>query len=213
MTSKVPKDDRRAQTYETILRVVMKLLESEGDEAVQVRTVAKRARVSLTTLYKLFPTLDDLVLAAIARWMETNGYAGLSNPPTHASLYDGLMWVHRQIFEPWERNPRMLRVYHRARSGPGGEQLDLQGMKKVEPVARAFLEGLDPAYAEDIAHAMTYLICGSIYRFSIGEIGVTDILPAIGRTLYRLTTDNAALAASARPGRRNQRRRKRATSR
>ena len=204
MASRRTEVDRQAKTYEAILRVVIRLLESEGDEAVQVRIVAKRARVSLTTLYKCFPTLDALILTAMVRWMESR-YASLSDPPTHASLYDGLTWVHRQIFEPWERNPRMLRAYHRAKSGPGGEQLDLQGMKMVEPVARAFLEGVDPAYAEDVARAMTNMICGAIYRFSVGEIAVTDILPTIERTLYRLTTDNAALAAG--PGRKRRRRR------
>ena len=34
-------------------------------------------------------------------------------------VYDGLMRGLRYVFEPWERNPRMLEAYHRARTGPG----------------------------------------------------------------------------------------------
>src|SRR5262245_43812326 len=80
---------RQARTYEAILRAVVEIVESEGYDAVQVRTVAKRARVSLTTLYKLFPTLDALIVAAMARWMESHSYSGLtSDPPSHASLYE-----------------------------------------------------------------------------------------------------------------------------
>jgi AcrR family transcriptional regulator len=193
---------RQAQTYDAILQAVVELLESEGYDAVQVRTVAKRARVSLTTLYKFFPTLDALVVGAIARWMESQSYSALSDPPAEASLYEGLMWVYRQLFEPWERSPRMLAAYHRANSGPGGEQLDLQAMGAVEPVARSFLERVDPRYAEDIGVTMTNVICGLIQQFAGGEIAVTEILPMIDRTLFRLTSDNAALAARAgSPGR------------
>jgi AcrR family transcriptional regulator len=48
-------DERQASSDDTIVEVVIELLESEGDDAVQVRAVAKRARVSLTTIYRFFP--------------------------------------------------------------------------------------------------------------------------------------------------------------
>jgi hypothetical protein len=120
------------------------------------------------------------------------------------------MWVYRQIFEPWARNPRMLEAYHRARTGPGGERLDMQGEAAVEPVVRGLLEKVDPTYARDFGLIMTNMVCGVIQRFAIGDLAVTDILPVLERTLFRLTTDNAALAAAGRhrgPARRNQRRR------
>src|SRR4029450_9495614 len=43
---------------DAVLDVVVDLLETEGYEAVQVRAVARRARISLTTLYQRFGTLD-----------------------------------------------------------------------------------------------------------------------------------------------------------
>jgi AcrR family transcriptional regulator len=49
-------DDRQAHTFDAIVRIVQDLLESKGYDAVQLRVVAKRARVSLTTIYKFFPT-------------------------------------------------------------------------------------------------------------------------------------------------------------
>ncbi|MFE4463356.1 TetR/AcrR family transcriptional regulator, partial [Nocardia tengchongensis] len=57
-----------------ILLEVTALLESEGPDAVQLREVARRARVSLTTIYKFFPTRDDLLVSAIEAWMEDNTY-------------------------------------------------------------------------------------------------------------------------------------------
>jgi AcrR family transcriptional regulator len=201
-------DERQAQTYEAILQAVEDLLELGGYDAVQVRAVAKRARVSLTTLYKFFPTLDALIVAALARWMESNGYSGLANaPPAGASFQEGLMWIYRQIFEPYERNPRMLHAYHRAMSGPCGEQLD-KGMAVVEPVARVLLDKVDPAYAEDVGQTMHSMICGVIQRFAKGEFPVTDILPMIERTLFRLTSDNATLATGTRRRKRSTRARR-----
>jgi AcrR family transcriptional regulator len=49
-------EDRQARAREAVVQVVVELLESEGYDAVQVRTVARRARVSLATMYKFFPT-------------------------------------------------------------------------------------------------------------------------------------------------------------
>jgi TetR/AcrR family transcriptional regulator, cholesterol catabolism regulator len=192
-------DDRQARADEAIVRVVTELLESEGYDAVQVRTVARRARVSLSTIYKFFPNRDELVVTALGRWMEANGYSRLGDPPPDMSLYEGLMWVFRQIFEPWERNPRMLEAYHRARTGPGGHRLDLQGTTAVEPVSRAMLAKVDPAYAEDVGMILTYVAHAVIGRFAAGELAITDILPELDRTVFRLTTNNEPLAEPAGP--------------
>jgi TetR/AcrR family transcriptional regulator, cholesterol catabolism regulator len=201
-------DDRQVRARETIVQVVTELLESEGYDAVQVRTVARRARVSLSTIYKFFPTRDDLIVTALGRWMEENGYSRLADPPPDMTLYEGLTWVFRQIFEPWERNPHMLRAYHRARTGPGGHRLDLQGSAAVEPVSLAMLADLDPAYAEDVGRILTYLAHAVIGQFAAGELAVEEILPVLDRAVFRLTTNNEPLAAAARPtGRRTARQR------
>jgi hypothetical protein len=41
---------------------------------------------------------------------------------------------------------------------------------------------------------MTNMVCGLIQRAAVGEVAVTDILPMLERTLFRLTTNNEALA-------------------
>src|SRR5260370_27771676 len=101
-------DGQRTSSDGTIVEVVIGLLKSRGYDAVQVRTVAKGARVSLTTIYKFFPTRDELIVTALAEWMQRNVYANLVRPAPDASLYDSLMFLYRQLFEPWVRNPRML---------------------------------------------------------------------------------------------------------
>ena len=142
--------------------------------------------------------------------MHANSYSGMAASPPHASLYEGLMWVYRQIFEPWERNPRMLEAFYRARTGPGGERLDMLGDAAVVPVAEKLLEEVDPTYAKDFGLIMTNMVCGLIQRAAVGDLAVSDILPMLERTLLRLTSNNeAALAVSGAPRRRRARRRRR----
>jgi TetR/AcrR family transcriptional regulator, cholesterol catabolism regulator len=61
-----------------IIEIVVELLDTEGYEAVQLREVARRARVSLATIYKRYATRDELIVAALEWWMDTHRYAGLA---------------------------------------------------------------------------------------------------------------------------------------
>jgi TetR/AcrR family transcriptional regulator, cholesterol catabolism regulator len=182
--------ERAAERADTIIDVVVDLLESEGYDAVQVRSVALHARISLATLYKLFPTLNHLIVAALERWMETHAYSELKMPSSDDSPYETMVRVLRKIFEPWERNPRMLEAYHRARSGPGGEELVLQGMAVVKPIVEAVLPDADPEYMKDLELIHEHVTRAAIARFAEGEIKVREVLPILERALYRLTTDN-----------------------
>ena len=181
-----------------IVSVVQDLLESGGYDAVQLREVARRAHVSLATIYRLFPTRDELIVTAIERWMSTYSYAQLATPPDGESVYDGLMRGLRHVFEPWERNPRMLEAYHRARTGPGGRRLDRQGMRAVMPNADAVLQNADPVYRDDITLILKNMAYAVIGRFAAGAIDITAILPTLERAVFRLTADNETPAAAAR---------------
>lgn len=178
-----------AAESDPILDVVVEILETEGYDAVQLREVAKRARTSLTTIYKRFPTRDTLILAALQRWMDENRYAGLATqtPAPGESIYQGLMRVFRTIFEPWERHPDMLRAYFRARSAPGGQRLVSRGLDAVIPAAMAVLSHAEPELVEELPPIVSNLAYGLVARFAAGEIPITEILPTLDRALFRLT--------------------------
>jgi TetR/AcrR family transcriptional regulator, cholesterol catabolism regulator len=181
---------QRAETKaDDIVGVVIDLLESEGYDAVQVRTVARRARISLATMYKLFGTRDELIVTALERWLDAHAYAALTMPEPGESPYETMVRVLRTVFEPWEEHPRMLEAYHRARSGPGGERLDRHGMAVVRPIVEAALPGADPQYLSDVELVHGHVVRGAIARFADGEIPVTDILPILERALFVLTAD------------------------
>jgi TetR/AcrR family transcriptional regulator, cholesterol catabolism regulator len=173
-----------------IIEIVVELLDTQGYEAVQLREVARRARVSLATIYKRYATRDELIVAALEWWMDTNRYANLPSPAAGASgesLYSDLMAVFRTILEPWERHPMMLRSYFRARSGPGGERLIHRGVDAVVPVAKSITAQVDSVYAKDLELILTGVVFGFLGRFAQGEIEVTEIVPGIERAVYWLT--------------------------
>lgn len=57
---------------------MVEILETEGYDAVQLREVARRARMSLATIYKRYATRDELILAALDTWMQQSRYSGIA---------------------------------------------------------------------------------------------------------------------------------------
>ncbi|ADT97984.1 MULTISPECIES: TetR family transcriptional regulator [Mycolicibacterium] len=171
-----------------LLDVVVDMLETDGYDAVQLRVVARRARSSLATIYKRYPTRDDLILAALEYWVARHRYAGIAVPPAAGlSLRQGLMSLFRTIFEPWERHPEMLKTYFRVRSSPNGGKLFRFGFDIVAPAGMELLKGVDEEFVVSLEAILANVIYGLLGRFSSGEIAVTEILPVLDRTVYWLT--------------------------
>lgn len=191
------RDDVRSD--DRILGIVVDILETDGYDAVQLREVARRARTSLTTIYKRYSTRDELILAALQTWMDDNRYSGLSqgSHQPDETLYAGLMRVLRTIFEPWERHPAMLTAYFRARGAPGGQQLVRRGLDIVVPAAMEVLVDADEGFIADLDTIISSLVYGLLGRYAAGEIAVTEILPSIDRTVYLLTSGYQATTGTA----------------
>ncbi|KGI69194.1 TetR/AcrR family transcriptional regulator [Mycolicibacterium rufum] len=190
---------------ERLLATVVDILESDGYDAVQLRAVARRARTSLATIYKRYPTRDELIFAALEAWMVENRYAGVV-PHARApgeSLYAALMQLFRRIFEPWERHPRMLTAFYRVRSSPGGKRLLDRGLGIVGPAGLELLSGVDDEFIRDFDAIVSSVVYGLLGRFATGEIAITDILPTLDRTVYWLTrgyeADEKATAVAVAP--------------
>lgn len=184
-------DGAPVRQADPILDIVVEMLDTEGYEAVQLREVARRAHVSLATIYKRYPTRDELIVAALDGWMDVNRYArlpSLIDDLPRDSIYVDLMHVMRTIFEPWERHPLMLRSYFQARSGPGGKRLIQHGADAVVPLVKAVLAQINPEFGKDIELILTSVVFGLLTRFTQGEIDVTEIVPGIERTVFWLTT-------------------------
>lgn len=187
---------------DAIVDATIEIIDTHGYDAVALRDVAKRARVSLGTIYKRFPTArerdqrtrDLLIAAALATWIDDHVHVEVTPPRADESPYDGLMRMLRYLFEPWERSPHMLEAYHRVTGSVLGAPIYAQTFNLLAPVGLRALEGRDPTYVQDVETILGDACDAAIARFAEGRIGVTDILPRVERVVYRLTTDNEALA-------------------
>jgi TetR/AcrR family transcriptional regulator, cholesterol catabolism regulator len=194
-----PETDGGRASDDRILGIVVEILEAEGYEAVQLREVARRARMSLSTIYKHYANRDDMILAALRKWMAENRYSGVSRIAHRPddSMYDALMRLLRTIFEPWEQHPAMLAAFYRARSSPGGDSLLHQGLDVVVPAAMEIFADVDDGFVADFEAAISSLVYGLLGRFAAGEIEITDIMPSIDRTVYWITSGYEAVTRPA----------------
>src|SRR5580658_2798916 len=165
-----------------ILDAVEGLLESDGFDKWQLRDVAEIAKVSLATIYKHFPSRDDLILATVERWMDEHVYKPIRERSPGEPLFDALLRMFKTIFKPWEQHPMMLNAFVRASSLTGGGRLFAQGTASVQPMAKAF-EGLNPSDVDDLSEILTDVTFGAMSRYVVGDLPVSGILPAIERTL------------------------------
>lgn len=179
-----------AEIDDRLLAVVVEILETEGYDAVQLREVARRARSSLATIYKRYTTREDLILAALEVWLDENRYSEVT-PHGRAegeTLHEAMMSLFRTIFEPWERNPGMLTAYFRARSSAGGQRLFRRGFDIVGPAGLELMADVDDGFVADLNTVLSSVVYGLLGRFVAGEIETTEILPALDRTVYWITT-------------------------
>lgn len=172
-----------------ILDVVAEILGERGYKSLQLRHVASRAHLSLSTIYGYYPSKDELVVAAVERWMQERVYAGLPTPEPDAPLSERLTLWYRELLAPWERDPAMLRVFLVASMLPGGERLSRQGADAVLPSSQQMYDGYDPGLAEDVNLILANVVFGLLGQFANGQIDMTDMIAVVERAIYRLTGD------------------------
>jgi TetR/AcrR family transcriptional regulator, cholesterol catabolism regulator len=179
----------RAQEMRTrALQVVLTLLEAKGYENVQLAQVAEKAHMSLATIYKYFPSRDELMVAAVELWMDENVYQ--FEPLTDEPAFEALMRIFRTIFEPWVEHPRILEAFVRARATAQGSRLIAQGQTAVVPLIREVLGNFEPSFVDDLEMIMIHVNSSVYTSVASGQMGIRDVLPTFERTLYRILSTN-----------------------
>jgi AcrR family transcriptional regulator len=187
------------RTRQAIVAATIDIIVTDGYDAVTLSEVARRARVSLATIYKLFPTRrerlsrarDEVIVAAVEEWITRNIQVDVEPPPDE-TVYDGLMRMLRYAFEPWQRSPGMLVAYHRVSNGPHRLRVRSRMFDAIAHVGLQAMESRDARYASDIGTVLELVSDGIIGLCADGHLDVDDALPTIERAVYRLTADNTA---------------------
>lgn len=90
MTELARRERKRLATSAAVRRAALELFLDRGFDAVSVEEVAERADVSPSTVYRHFPTKEDLVLADLAERQEQFLHL-LDAQPAHSDLGEALV--------------------------------------------------------------------------------------------------------------------------
>ena len=168
-----------------ILDAVIRIFESGGYDAVTLRDVARRARVSLETIYTLFGSRDALRIAAMQRWMQQHIYDTLPALDPDASAADQTMAVLQHFIEPYRDNPAMLRAYARARMSPGGDELQVLGELATQGISETIHPNPDPE-TQRTQQAIYHLLFSLSIHCGEGKLPIEEMLPILDNAVRKL---------------------------
>jgi AcrR family transcriptional regulator len=101
------------ETRERIISAMLSLLSELDNQPVTLTTIAKAADVRLTNLYRYFPDLGSLVLAALDRLMATADSVFLNqlrNRWGEETLFTDALEFLQAHYRFWENNARLLHL-------------------------------------------------------------------------------------------------------
>jgi TetR/AcrR family transcriptional regulator, cholesterol catabolism regulator len=162
------------------------LFEVGGPDAVAVREVARRARVSLRDIYRLFGSRDDLIIVGVGEWMQQHMYASLERVSADTPPFDALIEQFRRMFEPWERNPRALETFVYALSTANGDILVRRGESVVGPINAELFADVDRDLADDLWLIITNVVYAQMAQVAAGHRSIDELVPTIERVIRRL---------------------------
>lgn len=177
-------------TRERVIDATVDLLQDGDLGAIGMQDVADRAGVAIRTVYRAFPSKDDLIAGVLEAIVERFGAAAGSPPTTREELQASVPGAVRAVYE-LEPLYRALfataagREVHRATAG-----------ERLASVDRAFVDGLDGMDDRQrrLVASMLYLITSSksvLWLKDYAGLDVDEAADAVGWAL-------AALSAAAR---------------
>jgi AcrR family transcriptional regulator len=146
--------EQMEQTRLRILRAVTDLVADPTAEEVTIPLVARRARVSLRTVYRHFPTRDAL-FDAWGDWVERSLDVRLHTYPETA---DELAEFAPGLYESYDQNEALIRAMLNSKPARGARERTRRRRKRsFERAMRELTEGLEPAERAR-ALAVVYLL-------------------------------------------------------
>lgn len=151
--------EQKERTHERILEAATEQLLEEGIEELSLPRAAKRARVSVPTVYRHFPTQEAL-MRELAEWLD--GRLKLNEVPENVDEFTE--WVPR-LFAHWDENEALIRARllsraHRQIHRDIGHRRDKAIGKAMEDVTAQ----LDPLDARRACALVRLLVSGAAWE-------------------------------------------------
>lgn len=134
------------KTREVILDAMVDLLGESGSFDFSVFETARRAKMSPRTIYRHFPTREDLFEAMSAHVNKRVGFAGYPTTP------DGVVALARKLFPAFDQNEKLILAQINSRIGQTFRDHARKGRARAMQTA---VDSIAPNLPEDLRVEMT----------------------------------------------------------
>ena len=175
---------------ERILRTASKLFYSEGTRAVGVDLIVARSGVAKTTLYRHFPSKDDLIHAFLERedaefWSKWDEVAEAHRNSPVAELEAQLRWIGERIARPGYRGcPQINIAAEYSDETHIARKVAIEHKNELRRRLEALATRIGEASPRTFALKMSLVVDGALSSGrALHQDGAAEILISIARTL------------------------------
>jgi TetR/AcrR family transcriptional regulator, cholesterol catabolism regulator len=194
MAQPVAVEGRRARNQavrrKRVIDAAMVLAAEGGYEAVQMRDVAERADVALGTLYRYFPSKDQLLVAALGEWATILERRLKQKPPQGATPADRVTEVLRRASRALEREPRVTGAMVTALSSPDPDAAATKNdvYETMRLIISGAIDGATVESTDEVVRVLGYVWFAALISWASGMAApglMADELEVAARLLVR----------------------------
>jgi len=178
----------QAARRQRILDAALTLLDDRPYDQVQIRDVAEEAGVALGTLYRYFPSKEQLFAHALVEWSSRFDASRRGRGPAPVGDGDRLVAVLRRAVRAFERHPHFFRLIAvlEVIADPAVAEPFAEYSNGFRRELLAAMPSTDPSDAEVIA-TMTSAMIGSLLRaWSLGTVSMRSVYEQVDRSVRLL---------------------------
>jgi AcrR family transcriptional regulator len=160
-----------------IVAAATELLEDREYERIQIREVAEAADVALATLYRYFPSKEQLYATVLATWAESFESGVRTARSSDAGDQARLRTALRRTVRAYERHPNFYRLITvlEGVTDPAVAERYAQFAGGFGHALRATLVTVDPADADAIAQLTSSLLGSLLRSWSLGKTPIARV--------------------------------------
>jgi AcrR family transcriptional regulator len=191
MAEPVVVEGRRARNQavrrKRVIDAALELAAGGGYEAVQMRDVAEKADVALGTLYRYFPSKDQLLVAALGEWATTLERRLKQKPPLGDTPSDRVIDVLRRATRALERSPSVTAAMVTALSSPDPDAAETKNevYETLRSIISGAIDGAPVEHPDEIVRVLGYVWFAALVSW-VGGMAETGIMGTELETAARL---------------------------
>jgi AcrR family transcriptional regulator len=160
-----------------VLKAALEMAAEGGYEAVQMRELADRARVSLTTLYRDFASKDELLAVAWADWTAGVAPAFARRPLRGDTMAERAIDFFHRTTRALERQPQLAAAILLAANStdPRASRAQSEAREVLRCALRSALEPLGPEAAETTIGILNHVWNSALQQWVSGRLPIDHV--------------------------------------